>query len=315
MSSYEKIATNLDELRSARQSMRVPNIDFDEYMENRQQDIASVKTPLDFQDDVIEFFHGGGKLIGATMPWEKTHHNIRFRPGEVSCWHGYNGHGKSQVLGQVINGLAAQGEKCCIASFEMHPYKTLARMTRQVIGTNDPSAEYIQKYFDWANGKIWFYDQQGTVEGKRVIAVIHYVAETFGVTHFVVDSLMKCGIGTDDYNGQKMFIDKLCACAKDTGVHIHLVAHDKKPTDESVLPHKYMIAGSGDISNQVDNCFGVWRNKAKEHDLDANELKEDALIICDKQRNGEYEGNVTLYFHKASFRYLGAAREAVWAQI
>lgn len=317
MSSYDKAVAQLDELREQRKNLRVANIDFEQYMKAREADRASIKSPIEYQKDVAEFFNTGASLSGKTMPWEKTHGTVRFRPAEVSCWHGYNGHGKSQVLGQVISGLMQQGEKCCIASFEMHPYRTLARMLRQVVGNSSPSEQIINKYFAWANNKLWLYDQMGTVSGDRVIAVIYYVCETYGVTQFVIDSLMKCGIDTDTSHGtntaQKNFVDRLCAVAKETNCHIHLVAHDKKPDDESYKPHKYMISGSGDISNQVDNCFGIWRNKRKEHDANASEADEDCLIICDKQRNGEWEGHIKLWFDKDSQRYTEAAREKVWS--
>ncbi len=39
-----------------------------------------------------------------------------FGPGEVSVWSGFNGHGKSLLLGQVILGMVQQGRSVCIAS-------------------------------------------------------------------------------------------------------------------------------------------------------------------------------------------------------
>ena len=184
-------------------------------------------------------------------------------------------------------------------------------MTRQMIGTRDPDPKYIDKYFDFANGKIFLFDQQGMVSASRICNVIEYVTNELGVTHFVLDSLMKCGINTDDLSGQKNFVDRLCAIAKDFKCHIHLVAHDRKPDDEKRKPSRWEIAGSSDISNQVDNCFGVWRNVAKVGKPEL-ESEEDAVIICDAQRNGEWTGEIKLWVDEGSYRYKGAVKEQVW---
>jgi twinkle protein len=71
------------------------------------------------------------------LPWQKTHKLFAFREGETTLWAGVNGHGKSAVTGMVASSLVAQGEKVCIASFEMKPFKTLNRMVRQFMGMGE----------------------------------------------------------------------------------------------------------------------------------------------------------------------------------
>lgn len=242
------------------------------------------------------------------MPWVKTHEQFRLRPGEVTLWAGYNGHGKSLVLGQIMLHLL-QNQRVCIASLEMRPLTTLARMCRQELGSNTPSDNFIQQFCERACKKLWLYDQQGTVNAERILNVIHYAAEKLGVCHFVIDSLMKCGIADDDYAGQKRFLDRLCAAAKDTRCHIHLVAHSRKGQDELNPPGKMDVKGSSTITDQVDNVMTVWRNKRKEQLIssgkaDANAKDQaDGLIICDKQRNGEWEGKIGLWFDQSSMRF------------
>lgn len=262
------------------------------------------------------------KPVQAVMPWRKTHSMVQFRPGEVTVWGGANGNGKSLVTGQVGLSLCAQGEKVCIASFEMKPAKTLERMGRQFSGfnPNDPAfagsdaatqelLDVYRQFKEWTDGRLWLYDQQGTVTTRQVCAVVRYCAKERGITHFFVDSLMKCVSGEDDYNGQKQFVDELTSIARDHGIHIHLVHHIRKPTDESHKPTKYDYKGSGAITDQVDNVISVWRNKAKEkkrdEDKQVDEKEPDALLICDKQRNGEWEGSIGLWFDRASLQYVG----------
>jgi twinkle protein len=262
----------------------------------------------------------------AVMPWRKTHKLVQFRPGEVTVWGGANGQGKSLVTGQIALSLCSQGEKVCIASFEMKPLKTLERMARQwsTYNPNDPAfhgddsakAQFIdlyEQFRDWTDAKLWLYDQQGTVIPSKVIAVVRYCAKEKGITHFFVDSLMKCVSGEDDYNGQKAFVDELTAIARDHGIHIHLVHHIKKPANEDHKPSKYDYKGTGAITDQVDNVISVWRNKVKEKARDAGKMlaegEPDAMLICDKQRHGEWEGAIGLWFDPNSQQYLGSAGE------
>lgn len=299
------------------------DIDFALY--ERETDAQQkVKPAALWVQDLIDRMRNPVQAKRAVMPWRKTHALIQFRPGEVTIWGGANGNGKSLVTGQVALSLCAQDERVCIASFEMKPSKTLERMARQwsTHNTTDPAfrgndeamrqfVDLYEQFRDWTNNRLWLYDQQGTVSASQVIAVIRFCAKELGVTHFFVDSLMKCVSGEDDYNGQKAFVDELTAIARDYGIHIHLVHHIRKPANEAHLPNKYDYKGSGAITDQVDNVISVWRNKEKEKNRQAGKMvsdqEPDAKLICDKQRNGEWEGVIGLWFDPNSQQFLGAA--------
>ena len=300
-------------------------IDFNFYMEETDHQ-QKVRPASMWISELIDRIRNPIKQPRALMPWRKTHGMVQFRPGEVTVWGGANGNGKSLVTGQIALSLCAQGEKVCIASFEMKPAKTLERMGRQFSGFNpdDPAfagsedamrelIDVYEQFRDWTDDKLWLYDQQGTVTAKQVAAVVRYCAKERGITHFFVDSLMKCVASEDDYNGQKMFVDELTSIARDNGIHVHLVHHIRKPADESHKPSKYDYKGTGAITDQVDNVISVWRNKAKEKKKDEGKLVEDkepdALLICDKQRNGEWEGSIGLWFHRESMQYVAGPGE------
>ena len=61
----------------------------------------------------------------VVMPWTCTHGTFAFRAGEVTIYAGNNGGGKSLLTGQVAMGLIKQGQKICVASFEMKPKRSL----------------------------------------------------------------------------------------------------------------------------------------------------------------------------------------------
>lgn len=283
-------------------------INLDDYLKGPDEK-GFVRPASDWLDDVIAHFHDPQELQGGAMGWKKTHDKVRFRPGEVTLWPGINGHGKSMFTSQVALDLMMAGELVCMASFEMRPAQTMARMSRQASGGPLPSVEVIGDFHRWTDGRLWIYDVHGSVQPSRVIACGRYAA-TLGVKHFFVDSLMKCVRGEDDYNGQKDFVDAICALAKETGLHVHLIHHTKKLQDENQKPGKFDAKGSGSITDQVDNVLSVWRNKKKEKAKEADELtpdmrlEPDCFVICDKQRNGEWEGKFGFWFHSLSMQYL-----------
>lgn len=260
----------------------------------------------------------------SLMPWGKTHRLIQFRPGEVTLWGGQSGAGKSLVTGQVGLSLCAQDMKVCVASFEMKPHKTMERMGQQFTGfdindeqiLSDPTerrevAALYAEFRDWTSKRLWLYDQQGSVQWRRMCAVARYCAKELGIAHLFIDNLMKCVAGEDDYNGQKAFVDELCAIARDHKTHIHLIHHVKKPATDDHKASKYDFKGSGAITDQVDNVIAVWRNKKKERDLAAKKLVQetdpDVMLIVDKQRNGSgWEGNIGLWFRQRSRQLVGS---------
>ena len=150
------------------------------------------------------------------------------------------------------------------------------------------------------------YDHVGAVEWRKVIAVMRYAVKQFGITQFVIDSLMKCVKGEDDYNAQKDFVNELCAFAQTHGVHIHLVHHVRKGESEHKAPGKFDIKGAGAITDQVDNVFIVWKNKKA---LEEGTGDPTAVIACEKQRNGEFEGKFGFWFDVDSQQYLETATE------
>lgn len=292
------------------------DIDFDSYLRSHP-DHARVIPAWAYRDLVVDHFYGEGRERGVLLPWSKTHNILKLRPGEVSVWAGFNGSGKSMLLSQIMLHAMKQGERVCIASMEMKPVSTLSRLYRQACGVSEPTIAYIDRVTEWLEEKLWLYDQQDTVKSDRIIALLRYCSEgvmskgrKLPITSMVVDSLMKCGIAVDDYNRQKSFIDQLCAHAKDTGMHIHLVAHARKSDSEYKQVDKMDIKGASEITDQVDNVYTLWRNKAKEDEKQKGNNEKiinepDAILSCSKNRHGDWEGKISLWYQRDSMQFHG----------
>ncbi len=315
MSNVQERAKALDEARKVR-LIKPEEVDVEKYL--HAHDLTNkVREVSGLLDELRAEIANPVKEVTQTMPWPKTEHSFRFRPGEVTLYAGSNGGGKSLITGQIALGLIKQKQKICIQSFEMKPQRTLYRMLRQFAGENIEFPKFVSKekylgrlldrFHQFAGDRMWLYDQQGTVTTQQVIAVTRYCAMELGVTHVFIDSLMKCVPGEDDYNAQKMFVDEITAVARDHNIHIHLIHHIRKLQNEELQPNKNDIKGTGAIADQVDNVLLMWRNKKKEHDKQkkgtVDDKVPDAMLMCEKQRNGEAEDWFSLWYDKESQQF------------
>nr|BAR33277.1 phage replicative helicase, DnaB family (TIGR03600) [uncultured Mediterranean phage uvMED] len=291
------------------------NVDFGKYLADisflEQQNLHWSDHWADQVEDRVV---NGRKLTGERFPWEKTQNNFRLRQGELTIWAGINGHRKSMILGQIMTYLA-RNTKVCIASLEMRPEETLHRMASQAAGCR-PSAAFARKFAEWGNERILIYDQLDTVEAEKILGMAHYAAKELGCKHIVIDSLTKCGLPHEDYTAEKKFVDRLQWAAKHYRIHIHLVSHVRKGIGESRVPDKFDVKGSGNITDIADNVVICWKDKGKEEakrkqkerqslTFEQVELleKPDQLLCVSKQRNGEFEGNIALWFRDDSLQF------------
>jgi twinkle protein len=309
----EERAKQLDEARRVR-ILKSEDIDTEKYLKAHDVTHKVHEANVWIEELRRDLIAPPTKDLSTTLPWEKTHGHFRFRLGEVTLYAGSNGGGKSLVTGQIALALVRQDQRVCIASFEMKPKRSLYRMLRQFAGENidavmfSDRAAFINKVLDrmhyFSRNRLWFYDQQGSTSSREVIAMARYCAVELGIQHVFIDSLMKCVPAEDDYNAQKYFVDELTALARDHNIHIHLVHHIRKLGSEEIQPNKHDIKGSGAITDQVDNVLLMWRNKKKEKAAIPDDTHPDAILSCEKQRNGEAEESITLWYHTASQQFL-----------
>ncbi|MGE5652514.1 MAG: AAA family ATPase [Bacillota bacterium] len=278
------------------------DIDFTAYAEEPEQ--HKVRAAGDYLNETIAAFYPPPDVAPPPRPlWDKCNGKIAFRPGEVSLWAGINGHGKSMFLSQVELDLMMQGERVLSLSFEMLPVRQMQRMARQAYADELPPVPFLRTFHEWTNGRLWMYDHNGAIKWETVMSVCRYAQEQFGIKQFVIDSLMKCVKGDTDYDAQKDFVNELCSFAQARKVHVHLVHHVRKGEDEDRIPGKFDAKGAGTITDMVDNVFIVWRNKKAERG-DNTDQKPTAMLRCDKQRNGEWEGLLGFWFQMESMQYL-----------
>lgn len=277
-------------------------------------DPSELKSAASYEDEILkEFFPPPDAPTGIVPPWQAG--DMRFRPAEIVLVNGVNGHGKSKLVQQFALEAGRQDYRACIASLEMQPRKYLRHMVQQAAGLRtdgEPSKPFIQKISRWFGEWMWLFDLVGTTKTKRLLEVMEYAHARYGVTAFVVDSLAKCGLDEDDYNGQKRFVEQLADFKNTYNVTVFLVTHSRKGESEDKPSGKMDVKGTGAITDLVDTGMTVWRNKAKENDLGQNpndediQAKPDAMLYVWKQRYGDWEGQRPLWFHSGSYQFLSS---------
>ena len=286
------------------------DIDFGAY-ERGTECRAKVRAASAFADDLAAAFapHEHGKR-DPSMFSTKLRDVLQFRAGEVTAWAGYNGHRKSMFTGQAALDLCVQRQRTLIVSLEMSPTRTLARMVRQAYGLAVPMRHQVDAFSRWSDGRLWLFDHQGRITPRLCMALLRYFADELQGQHVLIDSMMMVCASEEHLDEQKQFTTDLVRAAQETGLHVHLVAHCRKPqAGEDKPPTKYDLRGSAAISDQCHNVVTVWANKPKAQRVQSGQADEtdmeqtDALVTVEKQRNGAFEGRVKLWFHEPSMRF------------
>lgn len=278
----------------------------------KTQDPDELKSAADFMARVKSMFYPAhGEPSNPVLQLDQRFDWFEFRPGELTVWTGFNGHGKSLLLSQVQLGLMSQGERFIVFSGEMTPEYLLKRMVKQATGIDRPTMAYIDAVGDWLQDRCFIFNQTGSATIKRLLEVFAYAQKRYGVTHAVIDSLMMTDVpedGAGAMTAQKEAIRSLCDFAKRSGVHVHLVAHPRKGKDETTGPGKMDVAGSGKITDGADNVFTVWRAQKDEAEA-YDEEKPDAKLELKKQRNGDTQNySQWLWFNKAAMQFRAQKR-------
>jgi twinkle protein len=282
------------------------------FKEARNMDPADLRKPSDFEREIWEeFYPVDGIIPGDETPWRLP---FRFRPAEVTVWQGYSGDGKTVCMGHTAVNFALQGKKTCIASFEMKPRKTFKNMMRQLIGTPKPTRELFGRALNWMDKWFFVFNRVGGATIAETLALFEYVAKKYGVQHFFIDSLMRIDdVNEEEAETSKQLMNWLQAFAKRFEVHVHLVAHSRKPDSRHPAsknpPMKHAVSGSKAITDNADNVICVWRNREKSEALDDArntgnrdeierwENEHDARFLIQKCReDGSQEGSKYLFF-------------------
>lgn len=277
-------------------------------------------------DDAMAIFKGDISVTGKPLPWEEYDGKFGFRDCEVTIWGGYNGSGKSMLITHLMHHFGMINDKSIYASLEMTRGRTAHRAMIQGNSGFNPTDDYAKNVMANMSKFMWLLDNQKSIETDELLEKLEYSIARYGIKHICIDPLAKCIKREDDYSAQKEFVEKLTDFAHENLVHVHLVAHVKKGENAINKIDKMAIKGSGGVVDMADNLFILQKNMRKHlikesvekglinpNSTDKDDLKKlkvlgqgDHYLSCEKQRNGEWEGSIPLWFDNKSFQFLSS---------
>lgn len=275
-----------------------------------------LRAPSAFLDETLRKIDDDG-MAGDPLPWPKVGTKLRLRESEMTQWAASNGSGKSTLLCEVMGSLACAGRRVVILSLEMPAYAVAAKMAIQALASRHPSRSRVEEWAESMGESLCFLDLTGDIEPADCIRLVRYCAHELGTQHMLIDNLTKIVSADNEHTEQqRKFVAQLHRTAIDSGMHMHLVSHTRKPVDdEKQPPNRYDVAGSRTLVDQPDNVVMIWRNRAKERKENLGELDKaeqpDIVLNIDKQRHGDYTGLIGLWFEKYCYRLKGEYRERV----
>ena len=263
-----------------------------------------------FADGVAKEFFPPEERRGHTLPVTCHQANklldFRFRPAELTVWTGVSSHGKSTVVNHAMFYLAsATARPSLIVSLEMSPAKVIHRI---LLGTGIPirDEENAKNATRSISPFLLFSDRSGSVSREELFEQLSYAHARHGIGHAVIDSMMRVKGMEENYPAQNEFVTDLCGFARDTGVHVHLVAHPRKQNGHD-SPQAHDIKGSGHIRDNADNVIVVWRNREMEKMAEEGKNTDGmipAKLIIEKDREeGEYR-EFPMTFNRQKRSYL-----------
>jgi hypothetical protein len=256
---------------------------------------------------------------GLNLPWPRLHGHLTLRKRELVLLGGYTGHFKTTITSQIGAYAMREGHKVGVCSLELNAEDIIEQFAEISATVSRPAEGYVKRWCDWADDKLVIYDKLDSIQPHDAIRMAIKFAKPekeenegdgvgLGCRLIILDCLMMMGV-CDDLEREREFVQTLKRVAAKFKVTIILVHHMKKPQGEKGehdSPGKYQFNGSSHISNTPDTILVAWHDKrqaalrAKVEDMGVGDPKydpklRDMLLSTVKQRNGKYEGGISLW--------------------
>jgi len=251
-------------------------------------DPPTLRTAASLGSDVADEIHRY-ESEKAHNPFMWPELPFRLREGELVTLGGYAGHGKSQLMYQmVLHEMVANNRRGCVASFEIPSSSMLMQMLWMQNG-KCPNPDKIKDEVQVLADKLWFVESEEGVDNswESIKDDFLYANRRYGCDIFVIDALMHL-TAKDDWNGQARIAKQAAKFALDNRVTVILIAHcDAKKATTAMMPENEHILGGQEIVASSHTVVLIWRNKDKEKRIEAGEQVDgpDGKFYVSKQRN------------------------------
>jgi len=242
---------------------------------------SSVLTPVSLIERLEEYSKDESASIGDPFLLGDI---IKVRKHELTLWSGHSHSGKSEIVNHLMLHLAFRhNHKAFIASMETTPVEIIDRMQRQAKGGDSSISQ--REALSCLENRIFIYDCYGQANVKDLLENMRYVYGRFGVSQVVIDSFGTLDVEETDYERHRQVVMSLFEFARDTGCHVHLVAHSTKPGPDGMKSPPATIKGSGDLVNRAHNIYVVFREGGKDAEIRQKEQETGQQFNRSTRRN------------------------------
>jgi AAA domain len=221
---------------------------------------------------------------------------VRLYDGEWSIWSGFPGTGKTTLIRQNICHWLKSDPKSVgfVATLEQDPEHYIIELAGVAAGVEIPNEAQLTKFLDLYGNRLKVWGMVGMAEHKKILATIRTLADTIGLKFAVIDSLMAMDVPANDNEEQRHFVNLLSATARAKRVHLHLVAHPRKPLAPDQEPNTWDVAGSSDLGRMAFNVFFIRRGP----ELTGSTTITNMLLHVLKQRVRGRIGEIEGFFNR-----------------
>lgn len=244
----------------------------------------------------------------STAPFDPAGERLRFFPGGFTIWSGFPGAGKTTLLRQLACHLMkptgndhVSGSPVFVCSMEEMPEDVLVRHAQVACATEELSPNALQWCADvWANKlNLWNYRPiEADCQHQKILAAIRVLAREKGVRHAIIDSLMCLDVASNDFEAQRTFAGALARTCHSSGVHVHLVAHPRKPQQSGQRLDLSEVAGSADLGRKADNVLFVKRDFDTETQTIAGDATRMKIQVAKQRYGTAFIGEIDGWFSR-----------------
>lgn len=283
-----------------------------------REPMAEIADPASMKELVRSYMKGEHLTDGDSffMPG----FDMTFRKHESTLWFGYSGMGKSQAVQNQVASLVSQGKMCCVASFEQPPELTFSQILLNFTAYPDlPLHEEFDPAYAYMSKNVFMYKSRKRANPKHLIQTFIHAHKRYGIDVFLLDNAMTLDIDRGDNTAQAEACDMIRVFCAEYPVHVHVVAHPRKPPENTSKPPGIAdIRGASEWGDAVNNVLTVWRDMAKAEKIAEMEDQGSAQheidmfwastpcgkIIARKQRASGNLPMCSFYFDKKTMRFI-----------
>jgi predicted ATP-dependent serine protease len=252
----------------------------------------------------------------------------------VTLMTGLRGGSKSTLLTTIALTAIQDGNNVLCYSGELSEQDFMKWMNLQAAGKNHvheskmrngfyyPDDGVEEKVARWLGNHFWLWNNFHGNNFNKIYRLLVSKIEEQKTDLVILDNLMAIDIHDlnerDKYAAQGEFVELLMQLAKKTNTHIIFVAHPRKAFGLLRLDD---VAGTGNLTNRIDNAFIVHRNNQDFQRLSKEmfKWKEDhdaykgtnVIEIAKDRHNGHMDVFIPLWYEKETKRLKNAPAEMI----